>query len=41
MAFANENCIKKTMYENNIMEDMRMKLTIVQCTVPEGAVILN
>ena len=29
------------MYENNIKEEMSMKLTIVQCAVPKEVVLLN
>jgi hypothetical protein len=29
------------MYENNTIEEMSMKLTIVECTVPKEVVVLN
>lgn len=32
------NYIKKTMYENNNVEEMSMELLVVQCTVSEEAV---
>jgi hypothetical protein len=40
-ALVNKNCIKQTMYGNNRMENMSMKLTILQCTIQEESVILN
>jgi hypothetical protein len=41
VALANENYIKRTMYESNNMEEMSIKLRVVQCTVPKEAAVLN